>query len=104
MWWDLQPGVGQLGWGLWVGGYQMPRAGGRGAQFLVTAVQPGAGVPGRALSPQSLSVPFDNESPNDWPGQLNPSPGTVGAKVPDAAAASSHRCLQAHYPLTGEDG
>lgn len=82
----------------------MPRAGGSGAQFLVTAVQPEAGVLGRALSPQSLSVPLNNESPNDWPGQLNPSRGTVGAKVPDAAAVSSHRCPQAHYPLTGEHG
>lgn len=72
----------------------------------MTAVRPGAGVPGQALSPQSLPVPLGNESPNDWPGQLNPSPGTGGGR----GRGEGHRCcgcMEPHRPvspLIGEDG
>lgn len=71
-----------LGRGLWVGGSRVPKAGGMGGgQFLMTAIQPGAGVPRQALSPRSLPVPLGNESPDDRPGQLNPSPGTEGERL-----------------------
>lgn len=68
--------VGPAIWGAMgaVGGRQ-PKEEEQG-QFLVTAVRPGAGVAGWALSPQSLRVAHGNESPKNHPGQLNPSPGT----------------------------
>lgn len=68
--------VGPVGWGgMGDCGWEAAKGGGIRGQFLVTAVWPGAGVAGQALSSQSLPMACGNASPKNRQGQLNPSPG-----------------------------
>lgn len=85
-WHDGTCGVG------WDGGcrWEAAKGGGIGGQFLVTAVRPGAGVAGQALSPQSLPVACGSASPKNHQGQLNPS---LGMEV--TGAVRSHAGPQA---------